>query len=148
MKLPRLAGQVRETTSADDFEARVVGALDQLVKAVLEGRADALDEMVTADFLGIGFAGQQVDKRAYVDVHVPGGVEGRFTRFDIDERTVQPLGTDLALVRGTQSVTARFELRSRFVQFWKTENDRWRLAYHQETAIVDPELFAGPQQPD
>jgi ketosteroid isomerase-like protein len=125
-------------TNARSPDADVAKQLDALREAVISADSALLNRLVSDDFVGIGFAGQFVDKANYVAVHtITHQSEGSFSEFGIEHVVVETRG-DVSTVHGIQSVTARIRLRSRFVQVWTRRGTAWQLSFHQETPIVDP----------
>jgi hypothetical protein len=125
-----------------DTEAEVRDRLDALRAAVVGGEPQALDVLLDVSFIGVGFAGQVVDKALYVGIHAKaGGGEGQFGEFIVEDVVVLTRSS-LAYVHGVQRVSARIRLRSRFVQVWTRTGPDWLLVFHQETPIVDPASVA------
>ncbi len=125
-----------------DERSAILERFDALRAAIVDGRQEALASLLAPGFVGIGFAGQVVDKDRYVAIHAkPAEGEGSFAAFDVEDVRTHIFG-DAAYLHGIQSVEARIRLRSRFIQIWLRGADGWLLDFHQETPIVDPASVA------
>lgn len=123
-----------------EIEQQIVAVETKLREAVLGGDRSALLDLLDADFAGVGFAGQSVDKQTYAEVHT--NPQDPFTKFEVEHSKIL-IFTDSALIEGVQDVTAAIHLKSRYVCGLARRGDFWKVVYWQETGIVDPNLFKG-----
>ena len=112
--------------------------LAQLSRNILTPNRAALSQLIAPSFKGIGFAGQVVDKAAYIKVHT--NPDDPFKTMDL---TIEGINAsqNLILVHGRQHVVAGFNLTSQFVVGIARVKAAWQFVYYQETAIVDPKIF-------
>jgi ketosteroid isomerase-like protein len=109
-------------------------------RALLDANLEALDDLLTPDFLLIDVArGGEVGKEALLAAIRTGQIS--FERIDAAEPRVRVHGT-AAIVTGRTAMSGRtgnapFSAHSRYTHVFVVADGRWRLASAQGTSIVE-----------
>ncbi|MEP6573179.1 MAG: nuclear transport factor 2 family protein [Gemmatimonadota bacterium] len=128
------------------IESEVLASEQRFFTGLLEADLEALDSVLTSDFLLVDvFSGSIISREALLAV--VGSRQLRFTSMHLVDALVRVHGSS-AIVTGHTEMTGQFDdqplaASSRYTHIFVSENGRWRLASAQGTPIAPVKPLPG-----
>jgi ketosteroid isomerase-like protein len=132
------------TVNTDSIVSDVQKFDETWAAAEVRGDKDALDSILTDDFVGVGPRGFVLTKSEWLDRHSSGDL--KYDTLQVGEIQVHPYG-DVALVTSRQSQKGSYQSHDiqgefRATQLLVRDGDRWRLASLHLSPIAGPPNWA------